>query len=350
MKNRYTWNFYGLIILIMLLAIATSAGARTLLNEQSTVTIPAGEYVSFPFQLERGDELHYEFSVINGRNINAFIVDDADFSRLQNGQHFNYYGSEQSATGYNSDNITFSVPDDANYYLVFSNDIGGQGSTEIENSTINYSIKTTLQSANLTEDDLWFIAPLVFVLIIGIISFAKRRMNVKTDSEQVFNAGKRELASSKEIQKQTSLIKRWKYLRQLDKGFKEMWRSPPHKVLIYAFSTLLVVGGITLLVSGIYKEMDVVSVFILLNLLALPLDYEEIRLAMIEWRQKRLITNTLLVPGTIIFLFIFVENIKNPYDTLYSFALIIYLVSIYVLVFFRPLDLFLTKAGRRGYE
>ena len=328
---------------MILLNMAIPAEAITLLNEQNTVTIPAGHYIYFPFQLERGDKLHYDFTVTNGTNINAFIVEKTDFVSFQNGKHFDYYGSEQAATGRKSDNITFSVPDDANYYLVFDN------SNKTGNSTITYSIQTIINSEVITSDDLWFIVPFVFILVVAIIVYAKRRW-VKTDNARAFSDTKGENTDLEYQGKQASLIKRWKYLRQLDKAFKEKWQSPPHKGLIYAFSILLVAGGALLLLSGIRKEMDIVSVFVLLNLLALPSYYEEIRLAIIDWREKNLISNTLLVPGGIIFIFLFAENIMNPYDTFFSFGLIIYLVFLYLLLFFRPLDLFLTKTGRKGAD
>lgn len=95
-----------------------SVEAQILVHTNDTIDISPGEYVYYPFERNRGDELLYNFTVVNGPKVDVLIIWESELSQFQNNGTYGNYAPHVNAT---DGKHTFWIPDDEGYYLIFDN-------------------------------------------------------------------------------------------------------------------------------------------------------------------------------------------------------------------------------------
>ena len=122
-------SFIGCLILVRLLLVVPSTSSN--LNEDKPTNdwfgssesfiIPAGEYITREREFSKGTMLKISFDVIGdgSKAIELLVVDESDYWRWRDGQ------SVQSPFPWGgpavSGNITFMIPNDANWFFVWDN-------------------------------------------------------------------------------------------------------------------------------------------------------------------------------------------------------------------------------------
>ncbi|MFW6196000.1 MAG: hypothetical protein ACOC5D_01565 [Thermoplasmatota archaeon] len=119
----FTFTVIFVIVLIMIILnldiidgsgkFDTSSGTATIHKEDRMV-----KYIDFVSGEDK--EIRYSFNVIDGPNIDVFLLDEKNFERYSENERFNYI-PEGSLVNKTSGQVSTTLQKNGEYYLVFDN-------------------------------------------------------------------------------------------------------------------------------------------------------------------------------------------------------------------------------------